>query len=159
MTFNPNCKELLDELIGNQKPSDRPYLVARIFKMKLKSLINDLCKDHICGKCASHLYVVEFQKRLPHAHILIILDRDSRLRTTEDVDNIVSAELPPDPMSFPEGSDSQAQAIRLQEIILKQMRHGPCGPLYPNSPCMRNKSGNPSIYCQKNFAKPLKKNH
>ncbi len=97
-TFNPNCKELMDELIGDQKPSDRPDLVARIYKMKLKAIIKDLCKDDICGKCVAHLYVVEFQRRgLPHAHILIILDQDSRMRTAEDVDDIVSAEIPPDP--------------------------------------------------------------
>ena len=59
-TINPNCKELMDELIGDQKPFERPDLVARIFNTKLKSLIKDLCKDNIFGKCVAHLYVVEF---------------------------------------------------------------------------------------------------
>lgn len=155
-TFNPNCKELLDELLDGQKPNDRPDLTARIFKLKLKAIINDLVKENICGKCVAHLYVVEFQKRgLPHAHILIVLDQDSRLRTTEDVDKIVCAELPPDPETSPTGSDARDQALRLQEIVLKQMRHGPCGILNPNSPCMRDKDGAPSSFCQKFFPKPF----
>ena len=156
VTFNPNCKELLDELSDGQKPNDRPDLVARLFKLKLKSIIRDLCTNNVCGICVAHLYVVEFQKRgLPHAHILIILDQDSRIRTTEDIDEIVSAELPPDPEMFPVGSEERAQAIRLQEIVLKQMRHGPCGILNPNSPCMRDKDGLLSTKCQKHFPKPF----
>ena len=52
----------------------------------------------------AYLYVVEFQKRgLPHSHILIVLDNESRLRTSEDVDEVVCAVLPPDPSSFPIG--------------------------------------------------------
>ena len=124
--------------------------------IKLKSIIRDLCTNNVCGICVAHLYVVEFQTRgLPHAHILIILDQQSRIRTTEEVDEIVSAELPPDPETFPVGSEERVQAIRLQDIVMRQMRHGPCGVLNPNSPCMRDKEGLLTNKCQKRFPKPF----
>ena len=44
----------------------------------------------------------------------------------EDIDNVISAELPPDPESFPPGT-KQEQAKRLEKIILQNMVHGPCG--------------------------------
>ncbi len=37
------------------------------------------------------------------------------------------------------------------------MRHGPCGYLNPNSPCMRDKDGNLSVKCQKGFPKQFQK--
>ena len=75
------------------------------------------------------------------------------MRTVEDVDNIVCAELPPDPSLFPEGTEMKLQAIRLQEIVVSQMRHGPCGRLNPGSPCMRNKDGILTDKCQKFYPK------
>ena len=70
--------------------------------------------------------VIEFQKRgLPHAHILIILDEDSKPRNSDDYDRIVSAELP-DKTLYPAA----------YETVTKCMLHGPCGKLNPKSPCM-----------------------
>ena len=98
------------------------------------------------------VYIVEFHKRgLSHAHIVVILDQDDRIRTNEQVDSTVSAEIPPDPESFPEGSEQKQQFQRLFETVIGQMRHGPCGVQNPNAPCMRNKDGNVSIKCNQNF--------
>jgi hypothetical protein len=156
MTFNPKCAEITEALLEGQKAQDRPDIVARVFKLKRKAIIHDLCKNNICGNCVAHLYVVEFQKRgLPHAHILIIFDQDSRLRTTEDINSIVCAELPQDPSNFPIGSDMHKQATRLQNIVLSQMRHGHCGSSNPTSPCMVNKNGERSSTCQKQCPKPF----
>ena len=81
----------------------------------------------------ARLHVVEFQKRgPPHAHILLILAP----RTCEDVDLIVSAELP-DPATHP----------RLFAIVTTCMLHGPCGGVNPNMACME---GN---HCTKDFPK------
>ena len=61
-------------------PADRPDIVARVFRLKLKELCEELYKDGIFGVAVAHLHVVEFQKRgLPHAHILIILAERDRL--------------------------------------------------------------------------------
>ncbi len=41
------------------------------------------------------IYVIEFQKRgLPHAHILIFFAEDCKPHTVEDVDRMISVELP-----------------------------------------------------------------
>lgn len=93
------------------------------------------------------------KRGLPHAHILLVLHQESRLRTTEDIDAIVCAELPSDPAIFSVGSEMHNQATRLQNIVLSQMRHGPCGINYPQSPCMIDKNGEKSSKCQKRFPK------
>ena len=81
-------------------------------------------------------YVVEYQKRgLPHAHILLIVAQCDRLKTPEDIDSVICAELPPNPSSF-SCDKKKFQATRLRKTILKCMIHGPCGIRNPRSPCM-----------------------
>ncbi|GBM67404.1 hypothetical protein AVEN_188003-1 [Araneus ventricosus] len=64
---------------------------------------------------------------LPHAHILLTLDSESKIRTKDDIDKFVSAELP-DPCTD----------LRLFQIVTKCMVHGSCGSININSPCMRD---------------------
>ena len=72
------------------------------------------------------IYVIEWQKRgPPHAHILGICDEESKPRTPEDYDSIISAEIP-DKEQFPE----------LYKTVTTLMMHGPCGFSNPKSPCM-----------------------
>ena len=72
------------------------------------------------------MHVIEFQKRgLPHAHILIILEDDSKLFTAEDYDSVVSAEIP-DKIIHPQA----------YKTVTTAMIHGPCGILNPKSTCM-----------------------
>src|SRR5436853_3051838 len=67
VTCNPTWPEITNELLPNQKSSDRPDLVARVFKLKLKSITEDLFKKAVLGKVKAHVCVIEFQKRgLPH---------------------------------------------------------------------------------------------
>ena len=100
-TCNPNWPEITEALLPGQQAKDRPDIISRVFKNKLKSLMADLVKDDIFGKCVAHVYVIEFQKRgLPHAHILIWLSHSCKIKTADDVDSIISAELPPDPETF-----------------------------------------------------------
>ena len=81
-----------------QKAEDRPDLVARVFNAKLRELLDDLIKKKVLSKVAAHLHVIEYQHRgLPHAHILLILDKESRLKTVDDIDSCVSAEFPEEP--------------------------------------------------------------
>jgi hypothetical protein len=59
--------------------TDRPDLVARVFKQKKDQLMNDLIVGEVLGKVVAHMHVIEFQKRgLPHAHILLILAAQDR---------------------------------------------------------------------------------
>ena len=70
-TCNPKWPEIVNNLLPGQTTSDRPDLVARVFKLKLNALKKDL-KDGILGVSSAHVDVIEFQKRgLPHAHMLL----------------------------------------------------------------------------------------
>ena len=151
MTCNPNWPEIKDQLSEGQTVQDRPDIVARVFKLKKDQLMQDLKSGHVLGKVAAHMHVIEFQKRgLPHAHILIILADDERNMTPEMVDSIVVAELPPDPKTADDKS-KEIELKRLEDIILANMIHGPCGAENPNCPCMENGR------CTKNFPKEFSK--
>ena len=150
MTCNPHWEEIKRELREGETVRDRPDLVARVFKQKKDQLIKDINARKVFGKVPAYLWVIEFQKRgLPHAHILVILSNEDRVSTAEDVDNVICAQLPPDPNSFPPGSNERDQALRLQNIVLKNMVHGPCGKRNPASPCMSDGK------CSKKYPKPF----
>ena len=68
--------------------------MTRVFKLKLKSITNDLFVKRIFEKVISHIYMIEFQKRgLPYAYILMILASENRSNSPEDFDNLVCAEI------------------------------------------------------------------
>ncbi|GBM19767.1 hypothetical protein AVEN_59446-1 [Araneus ventricosus] len=139
-TCNPSWSEILNSMEGVQRHEDRPDIIVRVFNMKLKELLEDICKHGIFGTVLAYIYVIEFQKRgLPHAHILLTLDSESKIRTKDDIDKFVSAELP-DPCTD----------LRLFQIVTKCMVHGPCGTININSPRMRDGQ------CCKSFPKQFK---
>ena len=68
--------------------------MTRVFQEKLKSLLGELIKDSVLGKVICNTYVVEWQKRgLPHAHVLLILDSEHKIRNDADIDKIVTDEI------------------------------------------------------------------
>ncbi|CAL5426579.1 unnamed protein product [Camellia sinensis] len=128
MTCNPNWPEIKAELLPGQSPHDRPDLLTRIFHSKFDEMKTDILTKHVLGKVLAYAYVIEYQKRgLPHAHMVIILDENDKLRTPDDYDNIVRAEIP----------DKRLEP-RLYSAVLKHMIHGPCGMYNERSPCMTN---------------------
>ena len=151
MTCNPNWPEIKEDLLNGQSPQDRPDIVARVFKMKKDQLMKDLTGGGLFGEVVAHMEVIEFQKRgLPHCHILIINADHDRPKTTELVDSIVSAELPPDPDEVDDHVEKERRR-RLQDIVLTNMIHGPCGSANPRSPCMEGGR------CSKGFPKDFVK--
>ena len=89
------------------------------------------------GKVMGHTYVVEFQNRgLPHAHILIILDKTCKLRTADDFDKVIFAEIP-----------CKYKHQRLYRLVTQFMVHNPCGSGKSYQPCMKKNS------CSKYFPK------
>ena len=145
-TCNPKWEEIQNALNDGESYTDRPDLCARVFKLKLNELLNDLMAKHIMGKVRAYTATVEFQKRgLPHIHIVLIMEEGYKPLTPEIVDTIVSAELP-DRNSNPE----------LYRIITKNNIHGPCGNVNPNAPCMVGEGAERK--CSKKFPKALVEN-
>ena len=127
--------EIKNLLLSGQTSMHRHDITARVFKQKLKSLMNLITHHSVFGETRCWLYSVEWQKRgLPHAHILIWLVDKVR---PEEIDKIISAEIP-DPNVDQE----------LFDIVTTNMIHGPCGTLNMMSPCMDNGK------CTKRFPKP-----
>ncbi|KAK3759177.1 hypothetical protein RRG08_028137 [Elysia crispata] len=125
-TCNPKWPEITAALNPGEKACDRPDLSCRIFKLKFYTLMDDLLKLEILGRVKAHTATIQFQKRgLPHVHILLIIDAECKPKTTEMIDNNVSAGIP----------DRETNP-KLFEPITTQNIHGPCGNVNPKSPCM-----------------------
>jgi hypothetical protein len=122
-TCNPAWDDIQQLLLPGQSPVDRHDITARVFRQKLKSLINFIVHLKVFGSVRCWMYSVEWQKRgLPHAHILIWLY--NKINSNE-IDDVISAELP----------DADID-MDLHQVVTKHMIHGPCGTINPNSPCM-----------------------
>ena len=90
MTCNPNWPKIKAELLPGQSPHDRPDLLTRVFHSKFDEMKTDILTKHVLGKVLAYAYVIEYQKRgLPHAHMVIILDENDKLRTPVVYDNFV----------------------------------------------------------------------
>ena len=139
ITANPKWPEIQENLLPHQSANDRPGIVSRVFNLKLKELLCDLLERHVLGHVTAYVYTTEFQKRgLPHAHIILFLAAADKPQTPEDIDRLVSAEIP-DPQLQPGFHDT----------VKKHMMHGPFGDLDPQCVCMENGE------YKKNFPKPL----
>ncbi|ELP91475.1 hypothetical protein EIN_143750 [Entamoeba invadens IP1] len=135
-TANPNWREIKENLEKDEVAIDRPDLVTRVFKLKLDQLIKEITKWEIFGNVIAWVYRIEFQKRgLPHAHILIVLDFKSKLKTVDCIDRVICAEF----------TDNE----EVKNLVKKHMVHGPCGDYNKNAVCMENDK------CIKYFPKPL----
>jgi len=124
-TYNPKWKEITNVLLLGQITKDRPELIIRTFNLKLDTLLKDI-KDNVFGNVIVKIWVIEFQKRgLPHVHSLLILNEALKLRTGEDYDSMVSAEIP-----------NSIHHPKVYETITSCMVHGPCGLDFFNAQCM-----------------------
>ena len=141
-TANAGWREVQEALLLNQSAHERPDLIACVFHLKFESRLDDIMKKNIFGHAVGYVYTVEYQKRgLPHTHLIVFLDRSSRLATPEAIDKHISTEIP----------DENTQP-RLYDVVKQFMVHGPCGPGL-TSPCMNNRHE-----CTKNFPKPFRAN-
>jgi len=73
------------------------------------------------------MHKIEFQKRgLPHVHLLLFLHPDSKYPTSDEIDLIISVEIP-----------SKEDDQELYALVQNHMVHGPCGIIRSESPCMK----------------------
>ena len=137
VTCNPKWPELTAALPDGSHWRHHPDIVARVFCLKFKSIMNDILEGQIFGKVQAYVWRVEWQARgLPHVHLLIILDNP--LLSARHIDAFVSAEVP-DPDTQPE----------LHQLVQDFMMHTPCD-CDPKAGC--REGGNP---CKRHFPKDM----
>lgn len=135
ITFNPEWPELSRLMPAGGNIHDHPDVAARVFWLRFSRIMKDIIDHAVFGEVLSYCYRMEWQLRgFPHAHVLLILRR--RILCADDVDRIVSAEIP-DPEQCPE----------LHQVVTQFMIHGPCAGT--NAPCVVEG------VCEKNFPKML----
>lgn len=136
-TCNPKWREIQENLLPGQSAWDRPDLICRVFKQKLDEFFNDLYKENVFGKVKAGVHVIEFQKRgLPHCHCLIILEDGYKLKTVQQIDSCIRAEIP-----------NKEEFPVLHDRVLKHMIHLPCESEFRK--CKKGKAGQ----CNKRFPK------
>ncbi|XP_074297506.1 uncharacterized protein LOC141628239 [Silene latifolia] len=145
ITFTANSRwpeiEAMLKYIPNQRPEDRPDIVARVFKLKLKQLLHCLKTERYFGTTIADVYTIEFQKRgLPHAHILLWLKKEEVDLSTDYIDSIIHAEIP-----------DKDREPALYEAVSRFMVHGSCGDANRSCPCMVNNT------CSKKYPKSFNK--
>jgi hypothetical protein len=87
MTCNPYWEEITSRLAPGQTPQDRPDLVARVYRAKMRSLKDLMIKKRYFGVVATYAHVTEFQKRgLSHEHFLLIMASNSKLTNLDAYD-------------------------------------------------------------------------
>ena len=125
LTANPKWEEILLSIEPGETGFDRPDICARVFKAKLKGMMDKLIKERLLGEIVYFVYTIEWQKRkgLPHVHILLKLKNEPR--TPAEVDALISAEIP-----------GEGEPL-LRQAVIDFMIHGPCGRLNPKCPCMK----------------------
>ena len=170
-TGNPKWPEIEAALEGRHSYLNRPDIVCRIFMDKATEFIRDLVDRHILGKVAGWCYSVEHQKRgfflcliftlyslnsltfqfkgMPHIHMLLILDKEGRVTTPEQVDQFVCARVPAMP-AMDDTSVGANQQRRLWHYVTSMMMHD-C-----NKACLKRRTqrGQEVDVCCKNFPKP-----
>lgn len=123
-TANPKWVEIQQSLSHGQDAHERPDVIVRVFHEKLALLLDDLKEKLGHSQCCVH--VIEFQKRgLPHAHIVVILSAADRPRTSFQVDQLTSSELPPQPRDDDLSPEADVQR-RLRALVLEHMVHNDC---------------------------------
>ena len=122
-TCNPSWADVQDAQPENHASDMRQDIAARVFRLKLDALLENLTPNSAIGRVFARPYVVEFQKGfLTRAHILCILDNENAPRSTDDYDDIARAVIP----------DPEKEHAIWRTVTTSTM-HGPCGPLKPNA--------------------------
>jgi hypothetical protein len=129
MMCNPYWEEVSRELFLGQTPQHYPELVARVYRSKLRNLHDHLIKKKHFGEVLAYAYVTKFQKRgLPHEHIQLVMANRDKLRSHDEFDKYISAEIP-----------DKDKFLVLHDLVCKHMMHGTCGVL--NDKCASMQDG------------------
>jgi hypothetical protein len=83
---------------------------------------------------------------MPHIHLLLISDPEHRIETPKEVDEYVSARVPPLPPKDDDSPDARQQR-RLWFLVTKCMMHD-C-----NNDCLEQSTAGVGLKCKKHFPK------
>jgi hypothetical protein len=87
-----------------------------------------LIKKKHFGVVWAYAHVIEFQKRgLPHEHFLLVMANRDKLRSTDEFDRYIFAEIP-----------NKDKYPVLHDLVCKHMMHGSCGVLNDKCTCMQD---------------------
>ncbi|GBM18996.1 hypothetical protein AVEN_1608-1 [Araneus ventricosus] len=126
-TANPKWPEITENLRQSEHTTDSPDLLARVFNLKLKSLMDDPTVHGALGKSIAQVFAIELQKRgSPHAHILIVLRAADKFSTSGHIDKFV--------LRF----HHRLKICDVHEIVTNCLMHGTCGIDNPGEPCMES---------------------
>ncbi len=148
-TLNPRWKEITDALFPNQTYINRPDIIARIFRAKLKRLIYLIRIRAAFGPYRVYIYTVEYQKRgLPYRYIIVFIHAGHVFSEPEHINNLIRAEL----------SNRQLDSDKSLTIIIKQtMIHDLYNSLNLISPYIVKKYPNDPLTCIKHFPREFNK--
>ena len=129
-------------MLPGENVYDRPDLTARVFKLKHEHMMDMLENKKVLGEVCAHNTAFEWQKRkgLPHSHTLETMEGENKPKFTSMIATVISAEIP-----------DQKKCPDLFDVIMKNNRHGPCGPYNNHCPCVKNTNG--KFRCTKSFPK------
>jgi hypothetical protein len=142
-TANPKWVEIERELLPNQTAADRPDLVARVFNLKVRDLLDQIRHKGVFGPWLGWVWTIEYQKRgLPHLHLLVFLKTDHQFLTAANIDRFISAEIP---------TDDDAMSQELRAIIQSTMVHSHCAGGNHRAPCMQGLNPLIASVCRKGY--------
>jgi len=142
-TANPKWAEIQDELLSGQTAIDGPDLVARLFNLKVRDLLDQLKHKQVFGPWRGWVWTIEYQKRgLPHLHLLLFLKTDVQFLTPVYIDRFISAEIP---------TEDDVIGQQLRTIIESTRVHTQCVGGNGNALCMKDL--NPAVVttCHKGY--------
>jgi hypothetical protein len=146
-TANPKWPEVVNCMHGQSDAMDRPDVIARVFHMKQRQLLEEIRgkgnQSGCFGRCTAMTWTIEYQKRaLSHMHLLVWLEKGQAYLTPELVDEWVRAE-------FPTLYDDPDQSAR--RVVERNMCHGPCGEQEDAGQCMVKRKGTGEMQCHAKF--------
>ena len=143
-TANPAWPEITQNLKPGQTGMDRPDLISRVFKVKLKHLLADL-RQGVFGKAQYMMHVIGWQPRgVVHAHIIVMYEDGPEKEG--NVDEWIWTNLP----------DASLADGKLREKVLAYHIHKKCGKHNPSSPCMKVNPKTKQKYCSKHYPQPFR---
>ncbi len=73
---------------------NRPDIIVRVFRVRLKRLIHLIYIGTAFGPCRAYIYTVKYQKRgLPHTHIIIFIYAGHAFSKPEHINNLIRVKL------------------------------------------------------------------